>query len=179
MTGAATDAYGRGARAVSEARRRVDRFGRNVSDTVSGGAEDLRDAAREGVQEVLATARQRPLVTAGVSLLIGGAIAALLPRTRVEDRLVGDEAEAVRERARRAAREGVASARRVVEAAREEARDQNLTAEGARAVARDAGSRVRKAADDMIEDVADEVSNAAGGERNAAGGERNATDKDG
>ena len=139
-----------GTQAVAEARRQAVHGAAAAGDTVA-------QAARDGVDEVLGTIQQRPLVTAGVSLLIGGALAALLPRSRTEDRLMGETADEARARARAAARQASRSARRVAAAVREEAIDQDLTPQAARETATDVGRRVRKAAGDMAEDVAEEV----------------------
>ena len=122
---AASDLYEGGVQALADARR-------SVVDGATAAGDTLSEAARDGVNEVLGTIRQRPFVTAGVSLLIGGALAAMLPRSRAEDRLMGETADEARARARAAAREAAESARRIAAAARNEAVDQNLTPEGAR-----------------------------------------------
>lgn len=119
--------------------------------------ETLADATREGADEVLRTIQRHPFATAGVSLLIGGALAAMLPRSRVEDRYLGETADEARARAREAARQAAESARRVAAAAREEAVDQDLTPQAARETAARAAQQARKAAGDMAEDVAKEA----------------------
>ena len=94
-------------------------------------------------------------------MLIGSALALMLPRSRAEERLYGRRSEEVRARARALASEGVESGRKVVEAAREEAAHQGLTPEGARRAIDDVGRRAREAVDDMADDAAGAI--ASGG----------------
>ena len=74
-------------------------------------AKDLRNKAaaasdRTG-KTVFQTIEQNPLLVAGVGLLLGGLIASALPRSDLEDNLVGEASEAAKNRARDAASRGL------------------------------------------------------------------------
>ena len=119
----------------------------------AGRASGIEHTAQAGGEAVIETIRRHPGAAAGVSLLIGGALAMMLPRSRAEERLYGRQSEEVRERARALASDGIESGRRVVEAARDEADQQGLTSEGARRAIDDVGRRAREAVDDMADDA--------------------------
>ena len=116
-------------------------------------SERIAAMGRSGQDTVIEAIQRHPGAAAGLGLLVGGALAAMLPRSRAESRLFGEASAETRARARALAHEGIESGRRVIEAAREEAEDQNLTPEDARRVARDVGARAREAGDDAAEDV--------------------------
>ena len=126
---------------------------RPARSDAAAARERIAAAGRGGQETVIDAIQRHPGAAAGLGLLVGGALAAMLPRSRAENRLFGEAGEEARARARALAMEGIESGRRVVEAAREEAEDQNLTAEDARRVAQDAGRRAREAAADAADDV--------------------------
>ena len=105
-------------------------------------------AGRAGGESLSAAIRRNPVAAGGASLLLGAALAALLPRSRAEGRVFGEASEDVRERAREIASTGARAGRRALEAATDEAERQDLTPEAARRAAGDAAERVRKAARD-------------------------------
>ena len=71
-------------------------------------ASDLADRAGKTIFQ---TIEQNPLVVAGVGLLIGGLIASALPRSEIEDDLVGGASDAVKRRAQDAASQGLDAAK--------------------------------------------------------------------
>ena len=155
-TGGGTSVRGSGAAAGEDRTRSMSRAGeRAIAAGRAGG---------EGVVEAI---RRNPAIAGGASLLVGAALAAMLPRTRVEGRAFGEAAEDVRERARDLAAEGVEAGRRALGAAAEEAERQNLTAAGAKDVVRDVGDRVGAAA----RDAGDEARGAVEGSREKGGSE--------
>ena len=107
---------------------------------------------RENLSRV---AHDQPLMVAAIGLAIGAGLGAALPRTRVENRLVGDTADRVKDAATEAASEGYDRAKEVVtrtaEEIQEEARRQGLTpdtiAETARHAAEDVTDRVKAVAE--------------------------------
>ena len=125
---------------------------RGGADAVSRAGERAAAMGRTGGEQVVSAIRRNPAIAGGASLLIGAALAAMLPRTRVEEQAFGEAAEDVRERARAAAAEGVEAGRRALGAAADEAERQNLTAGDAKEVVRDvadkAGQAIRDAADE-------------------------------
>ena len=123
------------------------------------------EASRAGSESLTAAIRRNPLVAGGASLVVGAALAAMLPRSRAEGRLFGEASEEVRGRARELAATGARAGRRALEAAADEAERQDLTPEGARRAARDAAERVQ----DAVRDAAGEARGAAEGSGGGAG----------
>ena len=82
--------------------------GRDAATAARDTASDLADRARKTIFQ---TIEQNPLVVAGVGLLIGGLIASALPRSEIEDDLVGDASNAVKQRAQDAASQGLDAAK--------------------------------------------------------------------
>ena len=127
--------------------------GASMGDRAAATGERVVAAGRAGQRDVIEAIQRHPAAAAGLGLLIGGALAAMLPRSRAENRLFGEAGQEARDRARALALEGIESGRRVVDAAREEAEDQDLTPEAARRVAEDAKSRAKAATSDAAKDV--------------------------
>jgi len=121
--------------------------GRAVRETAS----DLTERARKTIFQ---TIEQNPLLVAGVGLLIGGMIASALPRSDIEDGLVGDASIAVKRQAQAAASHGLDVAKNAVgevydEAARQ-AEAEGLTSNGIGKAAQDLGQRVRRVAESAV-----------------------------
>ncbi len=120
---------------------------RSVRDTAS----DLRDRAGKTLSETL---EQNPLLVAGVGLLIGGVIASALPRTKLEDELVGGTSRSVKRRAQAAASEGFDAAKdaaaEISERAARQAETEGLDPDGLSRKARDLGQRVRRVAETAV-----------------------------
>ncbi|MBA3325358.1 MAG: hypothetical protein H0T41_08895 [Rhodobacteraceae bacterium] len=139
------------------------------SGTVSGiraraikAGEHAAEASRAGGETLVDAIRRNPAIAGGASLLLGAALAAMLPRTRTEGRAFGEAAEDLRERARSLAAEGVEAGRRAIGAASDEAEAQNLTEAGARNAIRDGTDRVSGAIRDAADEVRDSVEGSAG-----------------
>jgi hypothetical protein len=125
--------------------------GIDAARVVRDKASDLTDRAGK---TFLQTVEQNPLLVAGVGLLIGGLIASALPRTDIEDDLVGDASQAVKRGAQTAASQGFDKARNAVgevydEAARQ-AEAEGLTPDGIGKAAQDVGERVRRVAERAV-----------------------------
>jgi hypothetical protein len=120
---------------------------RAMRDTVSGLADRAEKTAFQTIE-------QNPLLVAGVGLLIGGLIASALPRSDIEDSLVGDSSTAVKRRAQAAATQGVDAAKTVVgevyDEATRQAKAEGLTPDGLSKAAQDVGQRVRRVAESAV-----------------------------
>ncbi len=105
---------------VSDFRARVDagleeasrHYGRLRDQT----AEALRDGSRragEAASQTLGQLQEQPLLMAALGVSLGAALGALLPTTQVEDDLMGEAGDAVREHAAAGASQAMAAAERV------------------------------------------------------------------
>jgi hypothetical protein len=103
---------------------------------------------------IFGTIQQNPLLVAGVGLLVGGLIASALPRSDIEDDLVGDASTAVKRRAQSAASQGFDTAKNavgeVIDETTQQAETEGLTSEGIGKAAQDLGQRVRRVAESAV-----------------------------
>jgi hypothetical protein len=120
---------------------------RVVPDKASG----LTERAGETISR---TIHQNPLLVAGVGLLVGGLIASALPRSDLEDDLIGDASTAVKRRAQSAASQGFDAAKNaageVVDETTRQAEAEGLTSEGIGKAAHDLGQRMRRVAESAV-----------------------------
>jgi hypothetical protein len=125
--------------------------GLNAAKTARDTASDL--SGRAG-KTVLETIEQNPLVVAGVGLLIGGLIASALPRSDIENGLIGEASNAVKKRAQAAASQGIDAAKDaagdVYDKAVRQAEAEGLTPGALGNTAEDIGQRVRRVAESAI-----------------------------
>jgi hypothetical protein len=135
---------------------------RNPVGTAADAGLDAAKAARDKASDLteragktfFETMEQNPLLVAGVGLLVGGLIASALPRSDIEDGLVGDASTAVKRRAQTAASQGLDTAKNAVgevygETARQ-AEVEGLTPDGMAKAAQDIGQRVRRVAESAV-----------------------------
>jgi hypothetical protein len=125
--------------------------GLDAARAVSDKASDLTERAGKTIFE---TIEQNPLLVAGVGLLVGGLIASALPRSDMEDELVGDASTAVKRRAQTAASQGFDTAKNVVgevvDGATRQAQEEGLTPDGIGKAAQDVGRRMRRVAETAV-----------------------------
>ena len=118
---------------------------------VGDKAADLTERAGKAIFE---TIEQNPLLVAAVGLLVGGLIASALPRSDIEDDLVGDASTAVKRRAQTAVSQGFDTAKNavgeVVDEATRQVQDEGLTPDGIGKAAQDIGQRVRRVAETAV-----------------------------
>jgi hypothetical protein len=165
----ATDLRDQGIRTASSAATAVEdiaasatSIARNATGTTADAGLDAARAVRDTTfdltdragKTIFQTIEQNPLVVAGVGLLIGGMIASALPRSDIEDGLVGDASIAVKRQAQAAASHGLDVAKNAVgevydEAARQ-AEAEGLTSDGIGKAAQDLGQRVRRVAESAV-----------------------------
>jgi hypothetical protein len=125
--------------------------GLSAMKTARDTASDL--SGRAG-KTVLETIEQNPLVVAGVGLLIGGLIASALPRSDLEDGLIGGASAAVKKRAQAAASQGLETAKDVVgdvyDKAVRQAESEGLSPDALGNAAQELGQRVRRVAESAV-----------------------------
>jgi len=130
----------------------------STRDSALVAAKGLRDQAA-GISDragktLFQTVEQNPLLVAGVGLLIGGLIASALPRSDIEDGLVGDASSAAKSRAQEAASQGFEAAKgaasEILGSVARQAGAEGLTPDGLDAAARDIGQRMRRVAETAV-----------------------------
>jgi hypothetical protein len=143
----AADAASAGRRAVEASKN----MGLHAARTVQETASTVGERAGKTLYE---TVEQNPLLVAGVGLFVGGLIASALPRSDMENRVVGQASNSVKRRADEAAAGAVRAAKEAVGGAFEEATKQaeaeGLTPEGVAQTARDLGERLRHVAEAAV-----------------------------
>lgn len=140
--------------ATSSARRMADNAadaGLNAARTARDTASDL--SSRAG-KTFLETIEQNPLLVAGVGLLVGGLIASALPRSDIENGLIGGASNSVKKRAQAAAAQGIDAAKDVAgdvyDRAARQAETEGLTPDALGNAAQDIGQRVRRVAESAV-----------------------------
>ena len=139
MGASAADAVGAAARQASEAvgsaARQAGDFtgslGETLRSTTARQSRAVRDVASSAGSQLGNILNEQPWLLAAGAFAIGAAIAASVPLTDVEERVIGDAAENLKDSAQNIG-EGGAGARlqAAASAARDEARKQGLTPEG-------------------------------------------------
>lgn len=109
--------------------------------------ESTMSAARRANRTIGETVEQNPLLVAGLGLVVGGIIASSLPRTDLEDDLVGSTSDDLKARAQNAATEqfdhAKTAAMGVFDQVAENMKREGLSSEGAEASAQDIAQRMR------------------------------------
>ena len=169
LSGSATDLRDEGIRLAGSAAAAVQDIAsgaafaaRNAVDTTADAGLDAARAVRDKASDLtdragktfFQTIEQNPLLVAGVGLLVGGLIASALPRSDIEDGLVGDASTAVKRRAQTAASQGFDTAKNAVGEVYDEttrqAEVEGLTPDGIGKAAQDMGQRVRRVAEHAV-----------------------------
>ena len=141
----------------------------SVATTAEAGLEtaaQLRDRARERASDlghraaevgdragktIVQTVSEHPFLVAGLGLIVGGLIASALPRSRIEDRLVGPTASNIKDRAREMATSGLDGVKEAATGAYQEvvrgAEEAGLTSDNVSGAAKDVGQRARRVAE--------------------------------
>jgi hypothetical protein len=130
----------------------------SATDAGLEAARDVRDKASDYSDRarkiLLDTIQENPLLVAGVGLLVGGLIASALPKSELEDDLVGDAAAAAKRRASEAATKGFDTAKgvagEILENVGRQAGAEGLTPDKLDESARDIGQRVRRVAERAV-----------------------------
>jgi len=143
---------------ASDATSAARRVAASTADAGLNAVKTARDTASDLTGRVsktfLETIEQNPLVVAGVGLLIGGLIASALPRSDIEDGLIGDASSSVKRRAQAAASQGIDAAKDAVgdiyDKAARQAEAEGLTPDALGNAAADIGQRVRRVAESAV-----------------------------
>ncbi|SPJ26473.1 DUF3618 domain-containing protein [Palleronia abyssalis] len=143
----------------AEARDRVVRARRQAMEARDSASRQ----ARKGADRAADFFEEQPLVAGAIALAVGAALAGGLPRSRTEDRYLGEQSDALMDEAERIFREESEKAKKVAQAAGEEVQNvadekrgqadetapgDHSAASAARSEAEDAVRRVRDRAED-------------------------------
>ena len=135
---------------------------RNAAGTAADAGLDAAKAVRDRASDlgdrtgkaVFQTIEQNPLLVAGAGLLIGALIASALPRSDVEDGMIGEASNAVKRRAQDAASQGLdavkSAAGDVYDQTTRQAEAEGLSPGGIGKTAQDIGQRVRRVAESAV-----------------------------
>jgi hypothetical protein len=145
-------------RAVGSAAGVARRAAGNTVDASVNAAKTARDTASDltgrAGKTLLETIEQNPLVVASVGLLIGGLIASALPRSDIEDGLIGEASNSLKRRAQAAASQGIDAAKQAVgdvyDNAIRQAEAEGLTPDALGQAAQDIGQRARRVAESAV-----------------------------
>jgi hypothetical protein len=143
---------------ASDATGAARRAAGNTVDASVSAAKTARDTASDltgrAGKTLFETIEQNPLVVAGVGLLIGGLIASALPRSDIEDGLMGETSSSLKGRAQAAASQGIDAAKDAVgdvyDNAVRQAEAEGLTPDALSDAAQDIGQRLRHVADSAV-----------------------------
>jgi hypothetical protein len=136
---------------VTSAAGAVSEAGASAARSAMDEAAYLRDESRRLMHDprdtVTRLTREQPLVVAAAGLAVGVAIAALIPRSKLEDRWMGEASDAVKDAVSGVASEEFVKAReatgRVIEEVKVAAADEGLSAEGAADVVRNMEEKLK------------------------------------
>jgi accessory colonization factor AcfC len=117
---------------------------------VAGTGEQLSDTFSQSKESLSELMENHPFVVGGIGLVIGAVIASVLPVSQAENRIIGDSSDAVRNRVRDMASEGVkvaaATAQALYEDSASRVQEQGLSSESVREIVKNVGDKVKEAA---------------------------------
>jgi hypothetical protein len=134
--------------AAASARSAAASAKQSASETAKGLRDTASDIPGRAGKTFLDTIEQNPLLVAGVGLLLGGLIASALPRSEIEDTLVGKASEATTAAQGFEAAKGAAG--EIIENVARQAGTEGLTPEALDASAKDIGHRIRRVAESAV-----------------------------
>ncbi len=144
--------------AASDATSSARRMAGTAADAGLNAVKSARDTASDltgrAGRSLVETIEQYPLVVAGVGLLIGGLIASALPRSDIEDELIGDASSSLKKRAQAATAQGIDAAKGAVgdvyDKTIRQAEAEGLTPDALSNAAQDIGQRIRHVAESAV-----------------------------
>jgi hypothetical protein len=140
--------------AAASARGAAASAKQSASETAKGLRDKASDLSGRAGKTFLDTVEQKPLLVAGVGLLLGGLIASALPRSETEENLVGEASATTKRRAQEAAAQSFEVAKgaagEIIENVARQAGTEGLTSEALDASARDIGHRIRRVAESAV-----------------------------
>lgn len=107
---AVESAAGRISESASSVSSAAGSYAGAVTDTVAAAGARAEQAGYDAAQGIARLAREQPLMVAAAGLALGAAIAALLPKTEIEDSMMGETSDAVKRSVGEVAAEGASAA---------------------------------------------------------------------
>jgi hypothetical protein len=140
--------------AAASARNAAASAKESAPETAKGLRDKASDISGRAGKTFLDTVEQNPILVAGVGLLLGGLIASALPRSEIEENLVGEASATTKRRAQEAAAQGFEAAKgaagEIIENVARQAGTEGLTPEALDASAKDIGQRIRRVAESAV-----------------------------
>lgn len=144
--------------AMRDAQTRLSESGGELLDStrrrLSEAGEQLSDIGRTTADTMRDTVQKNPMLVAGLGLLVGGLIASVLPRSQIENSLVGEASDAVKQKARQAAAAGFESAKgatgEILANVKQQASSEGLTPDALAENAEDIRERVQRVAERAV-----------------------------
>jgi ElaB/YqjD/DUF883 family membrane-anchored ribosome-binding protein len=165
---------------VRHAGERVTSTIASMADTTSDFVDGLRDSATRTMHDigdnahrtggsayhktrdvggnVLTSLQDQPFVLAALGIALGAALGAALPETHVEDSVMGEASDALKEKASEGYEKAKAVAKKTVDKASDEAKAQGLGTDSAEGALRDLGSKAGAVFDAAKDAAIDEAS---------------------
>jgi ElaB/YqjD/DUF883 family membrane-anchored ribosome-binding protein len=161
MASGAMDQAGKTAQGLGETMQEYsDAVGEQVANTADRARRQAASLAEQAGKQAKSLVADQPLLAAAVGLAIGAVIAAVLPRTKAEDELLGETSDAIKETLGEVADDQYQVAKEaagnVAERAKAVSQEEGLTPGSVAGVARSVGDKVKR--------VVTETASAAGSE---------------
>jgi hypothetical protein len=132
---------------VAEAAGSATDYAQQVARNVSRQSEQLVRGAGTSLQDGFSRAvREQPLLVAVTGLVVGAAVAAIFPRTEIEEQALSGAREAVAEAAHKARENLVEATEQAGQVLKERASERGLDAEGLKGLAREVAGTFTEAA---------------------------------
>jgi hypothetical protein len=171
----ASDAASAGRNAMEASQEMGLQAARTVQETASSLGERAGNLSARARTTFLDTIEQNPMLVAGVGLFIGGLIASAIPRSEIEDDMIGGASNSVKRRADQAAASAVRTAKEAVgegyDEGAKQAQAEGLTPDGLNGAARDVGERLRHVAEAAVTTAFEPAQNGNNHEQRSTHGE--------
>jgi ElaB/YqjD/DUF883 family membrane-anchored ribosome-binding protein len=153
------------AEAAGAVKRRVAGAAEEIGDQVSEASDRVKDQAGKTAHQLKERAdafmQEQPLLAAAIGVAIGALVAAAFPATELEDEMMGETSDAVKETLGEVGSEQLEAARSIASSVADEARHaaarEGLTPAAAADAARDLGDRVSRVVSDTAEAATKQV----------------------
>ena len=130
----------------------------DLRDTAQRTGGSAYDKTRGVGGNVLTSLQDQPFVLGALGIALGAALGAALPETQVEDSVMGEASDALKEKAAEGYEKAKAVATKTFDKASDEARAQGLATDSAGEVLRDLGSKAGAVFDAAKDTAIDEAS---------------------
>jgi hypothetical protein len=150
VSDAAASARNAAAESLAAARETLSGSYQAGVQAVAGTGEQLSETVSQSKETLTEVMENHPFVVGGIGLLIGAVIASVLPVSQAENRILGDSSDAVKNRVRDVASEGVniasATAQSVYQDSVSRVQEQGLSSESVHEIVKNVGDKVKEAA---------------------------------